>query len=138
MRAFPDYGKAPDGYLLSVSELLSGYSENVRRRLCDLRTGIPSRTSYLPTIEQITKLANVYVDEELVARKYAAIKANTHPQLPGARTRPIPFPRLWDEFGDDYLRGRTFEVLFEASRRLATRGASEAREYLDEHQRSQP
>lgn len=129
LRAFPDYGKAPDGYLLSVSELLSGYSESVLRRLCDLRTGIPSKTSFLPTVEQITKLAETFLEQEERAERYR--NSPRRAVLEEPRQRIMPFPKLWEEFGHDFLIGRTFDVLCEASKRLATKGAGAAQEYLE-------
>ena len=129
LRAFPDYGKAPDGYLLSISELLAGYSENIRRKLCDLKTGIPSKTSYLPTVEQITKLADVFIEQEERLERYRS--APRRPVRVEPPQRYTPFPKLWDEFGHDFLVGRTFEVLSEASRRLAMKGSAAAQEYLE-------
>lgn len=129
LRAFPDYGKAPDGYLLSISELLASYSESIRRKLCDLKTGIPSKTSYLPTIKQITDLADVFIEQE---ERLEKIRSSPRREvLREAPTRFMPFPKLWDEFGHDFLEGRTFEVLSEASKRLAMRGADESRKYLE-------
>lgn len=129
LRAFPDYGKAPDGYLLSISELLASYSESVRRKLCDLKTGIPSKTSYLPTVEQITKLADAFIEQEERLERYRS--SPRRPAMAEARQRYTPFPKLWDEFGHDFLVGRTFEVLCEASKRLAMKGSAAAQEYLE-------
>ena len=134
LRAFPDYGKAPDGYLLSISELLASYSESIRRRLCDLKTGIPSKTSYLPTVEQITKLADTFIDQEERAERYRS--SPRRPVLVEPPQRYTPFPKLWDEFGHDFLVGRTFEVLCEASKRLAMKGAAAAQEYLECHKQA--
>lgn len=57
MSAFPDYGKAPPEYLLTMTELIAGYSEDVQRHICDPRAGIASRESYLPSVKKVIDFA---------------------------------------------------------------------------------
>lgn len=128
LSSYPDYGKAPAEYLLSMTELLASYPENIIARLADLRTGIASRTSYLPTVHDVTKLANEFLDADLQRRKAPRREAEPSP----ARSPYMPFPKLWEALASEkyLLEGRTFDCLFEASRRLAMQGKQEAIDYL--------
>ena len=62
MRCFPDYGKAPDGYLLSLAKLLSEYDDDMLAQMVDLKTGVPSQCRFLPTIADITAFAKKIED----------------------------------------------------------------------------
>lgn len=55
LSAYPDYGRAPPEYLLTFTELLSTFDDETLAALCDLRTGLATRTAYLPTIADIDK-----------------------------------------------------------------------------------
>lgn len=62
MAIYPDYSKAPSTYVLAITEILSTYDEDVLKAICDLKTGIPSRCQFLPTVADITK----FVEENVV------------------------------------------------------------------------
>lgn len=64
MKAYPDYGKSPADYLLAVTELLAGYPQEVRERLADLRTGIPSRCKFVPTVADIVEFVREIEDRK--------------------------------------------------------------------------
>lgn len=66
MSAFPDYGKAPPEYLLTMTELIAGYPENVQQYICDLRSGIASRENFLPSVKKIMDFAQ----EVIAASKF--------------------------------------------------------------------
>jgi hypothetical protein len=51
--AYPDYGKAPDGYLLSVTEFIAYQIPEVQDALAHPVTGIASKCKYLPTIADL-------------------------------------------------------------------------------------
>lgn len=58
MAVFPDYGKAPSEYLLTVTELLAAYPVEVQRRVCDPRTGVVAGREFLPPGPVIVKFAD--------------------------------------------------------------------------------
>lgn len=51
--AYPDYGKAPEGYLLSVTEFIAYQIPEVQEALAHPLTGIASKCKYLPTIADL-------------------------------------------------------------------------------------
>jgi hypothetical protein len=66
MSAFPDYGKAPPEYLLTMTELIAGYPENIQQHICDPRSGIASRENFLPSVKKIIDFAQ----EVITASKF--------------------------------------------------------------------
>lgn len=59
--SYPDYGKAPKPYLLSIAEILSQLSDDVVKAALDLKTGVRSKCAYLPTVADIVKFAEEYI-----------------------------------------------------------------------------
>lgn len=53
LSAYPDYGKAPDGYLLSVTEFIAYQIPEVQEALAHPLTGIATKCKYLPTIADL-------------------------------------------------------------------------------------
>lgn len=53
LSAYPDYGKAPDGYLLSVTEFIAYQIPEVQEALAHPLTGIAAKCKYLPTIADL-------------------------------------------------------------------------------------
>jgi len=130
---YPDYAKAPAEYLATVTELLAGYPDWLLLRLADTRNGIASRSSWLPTVADITKLADQWLDEEAKRR---ALPKERRAVLVEPRKRAEPFPKLWEALGHEKLAGRNFEELSEAAKRLAVNGRHEAELYLDERDKA--
>lgn len=126
MFAYPDYGKAPPEYIVSLTELLASYPETVIWKLADLRSGVASRTTWLPTIADVTKLADQYLEAARQRQAYGQ-RREVEPEV---KTQFDPFPKLTAEFGHEALKGKTFDRLFEASRRLATQGVAASADYL--------
>lgn len=55
---YPDYGKAPASYLLAVTEFMAGLSPEEQSQITDLKTGIPARCKFLPTIADMAEILN--------------------------------------------------------------------------------
>jgi hypothetical protein len=53
LSSYPDYGKAPDGYLLSVTEFIAYQIPEVQEALAHPLTGIATKCKYLPTIADL-------------------------------------------------------------------------------------
>lgn len=58
LACYPDYGKAPPEYVVNLIDVLSTYPESVMVRLCDLRTGIPAKCAFLPTVAEIVAMGD--------------------------------------------------------------------------------
>lgn len=56
--AYPDYGKAPDGYLLAVTEFIAHLSAEDREALAHPVTGIVSKSEFLPSIAKIKQFVD--------------------------------------------------------------------------------
>ena len=64
LSGYPDYGKAPPEYVVTVTELLATYPESIIWKVADLRTGIASRTEkWLPMSPTSPRLADQYFDQ---------------------------------------------------------------------------
>lgn len=53
LSAYPDYGKAPDEYLLSVAEFIAYQIPEVQEALAHPLTGIATKCKFLPTIADL-------------------------------------------------------------------------------------
>lgn len=60
LKVYPDYSKSPPDYLAAIVSILSTYPRHTQNRLADLKTGIPGKCTYLPTVADIVKLAESY------------------------------------------------------------------------------
>jgi len=69
MSAFPDYGKAPPEYLLTITELIAGYADAVQKHICDTRSGIPSRENFLPSAKKIMDFADEVIRHQEFQKK---------------------------------------------------------------------
>lgn len=56
--AYPDYGKAPDGYLLAVTEFIAHLSAEDQEALAHPVTGIVSKSEFLPSIAKIKQFVD--------------------------------------------------------------------------------
>lgn len=61
LTSYPDYGKAHESYLLTITELLASLSDDVIAAVLDLKTGVRARCSFLPTVADIVKCADEYI-----------------------------------------------------------------------------
>lgn len=72
---YPDYGKAPPEYAVNVIDVISTFPEWVMVDLCNLRTGIPAKCKFLPTVADIVRMGeDLIADQQLkdmVAEKEA-------------------------------------------------------------------
>lgn len=102
----------------------------------DLRTGLASKCKFPPTVQEVMEEGNRLAAINDTGRRYERLQQYRTPRISGSRQRAMPFPKLWEEFGHDFLIGRTFEVLSEASKRLAMRGSAAAQEYLEGQKQS--
>jgi hypothetical protein len=141
MQRYPDYRSAPPEYLVSLTDLLKTYPEWALIRLCDIRTGVTTKTKFLPTPKDVIDFVEPLLEQERKMARFQAIKQRvTAPALGGPTDKPRPFPKLWEAFADDPAMiaklesGLSFETLFSASRKLATEGEWIARAWLDHAQ----
>lgn len=67
LSCYPDFGKAPPEYIVNLIDLLSTYPSGILVKLCDLRTGVVSQCSFLPTIADIVKMADYWEELDSLA-----------------------------------------------------------------------
>jgi len=73
---YPDYGKAPPEYIVNVIDVLATFPEWVLVKLCDLRTGIPARCNFLPTVADVVKAGDrIILEENLRVEQEKALAA---------------------------------------------------------------
>jgi len=127
---FPDYGKAPDEYLGNLTALLAEYPDDVQEALADRKTGVASKTQYLPTVAVIVEMAEQLMAAKAKAARFERIKSRAVVSLP--RSAYVPFPALAVAFSDEpeLLQGKRFEQLYDASLALATDSKDKARTIL--------
>lgn len=125
---YPDYGKASPEYLAGIAELLAEFPDDVLRTMTDRRIGISAKHKFLPTQADIVEFADK-LDEKRASMR--DLRKGRVPEPIGNGLKPTPFPQLWAAFKDEpQLLVRTFNCLFDASKRLATDGKEAAREVL--------
>lgn len=56
MSSYPDYGKAPPEYLLTVTEFIAGLAPDERHLLVDKRLGIAAKCRFLPSVGDMAEL----------------------------------------------------------------------------------
>jgi hypothetical protein len=137
MQRYPDYRSAPPEYLVSLTDLLKTYPEWALILLCDIRTGITTKTKFLPTPKDVTDFIEPLLEQERKMARFQAIKQRAPvPAISGTVGKPRPFPKLWEAFADDcemfakLERCLPFDTLSRASLLLATRGTTAARDFL--------
>lgn len=141
LSAFPDYGKSPPEYLLTITELMASYPEHIQLQIGNVKTGLPSKESFLPPAQKITDMAKALMDEEALFIKYAGVRKRfdfkaLESGLPRAKYH-CPFPKLEAalaaEGETDLLINKNFDELWFASRTHATEGLENAKEMLRHH-----
>lgn len=137
LTSYPDYGKAPPEYGVNLAEYLSYLSDEEIAVVMHPKTGITSKTSFLPTNAEIQALLREHEERQ---RQYKP--AHTHYQrfasvVTDRDARPDktpfrPYPKLWEAFAEEpwLLKSHNFETLTEASRSLAMFGKEAARDVL--------
>lgn len=85
LSAYPDYGKAPDGYLLSVTEFIAYQIPEVQEALAHPLTGIATKCKFLPTIADLKQFI-----EERAKRLYDPPRA--YPLFKRDEVNPRPEP----------------------------------------------
>lgn len=53
LKCYPDYGKAPDSYIVALSEALASYPRETIARLAHRVHGIPGKCKFLPTVADV-------------------------------------------------------------------------------------
>ena len=72
LSCYPDYGKAPPEYIVNIIDVVASYPPRVLPVLSNLRTGIPGRFSYLPSVADIVKMADDFLQNEVENRAVEA------------------------------------------------------------------
>jgi hypothetical protein len=135
LSAFPDYGKSPPEYLLTMTELVATYPEHVQRAVCDIKTGIASKEDFLPSSKKITDFAEKLLADEAKFAAYAEVRKRfTINERSTGRSYHCPFQNLEMALAEtmetDLLVGRNFDEMFFASKALMTEGRGVARDML--------
>lgn len=137
LTSYPDYGKAPPEYAVNLAEYLSFLTEEEIAAVMDPRTGVTSKTDFLPTNKHVQEVVNEYDERKAKYRpsnsgyqRFASVV--TEKDVMQDKTPFRPFPKLWAAFEDEpwLLKGHTFDRLWEASRSLAMFGKDAARDVL--------
>jgi hypothetical protein len=138
LSAYPDYGKAPPEYLLSMIELFVEYPSHIQMRLGNHRSGVPSLSPYLPTAKDVIDMGDEMLKSLSTATRYERLRSEAPLQIQGPPPAYVPFPKLCEAFSDEkgLLKAKRFDQLFDASRALATTGKEKAREILMEQLKS--
>lgn len=135
--SYPDYGKAPPEYVVNLAEYLSFLTPDELGVVMHPKTGITSRTSYLPTNAEIQALLREHEEKQRQFKpsnsgyqRFASVV--TEQDARPDKTPFRPYPKLWEAFADEpwLLKSHTFETLTEASRSLAMFGKEAARDVL--------
>lgn len=137
LTSYPDYGKAPPEYAVNLAEYLSFLTEDEIAAVMHPKTGITSKTTFLPTHAEIKALLDEQEEQRAKYRQtnsgYQRFESVVTPQDGVKDTAPFrPFPKLWAAFYEEpwLMKGKTFETLWEASRSLAMFGKDSARDVL--------
>ena len=137
LTSYPDYGKAPPEYAVNLAECLSFLTEEEIGVVMHPKTGITSKTAFLPTNADIQALLREHEEQQAKFKTsnsgYQRFESVVTPSDGVRDTAPFrPFPKLWAAFYDEpwLMKGHTFERLSEASRSLAMFGKEAARDVL--------
>lgn len=137
LTSYPDYGKAPPEYAINLAEYLSFLTEDEIGVVMHPKTGITSKTAFLPTNADIQALLREHEERQAKFRPtnsgYQRFESVVTEKDAVRDTAPFrPFPKLWAAFYDEpwLMKGQTFERLCEASRSLAMFGKESARDVL--------
>lgn len=137
LTSYPDYGKAPPEYGVNLAEYLSYLTEDEIAVVMHPKTGITSKTTFLPTNAEIQALLREHEEKQRQFKPtnsgYQRFESVVTPSDGVKDTTPFrPFPKLWAAFSEEpwLMKGHTFEFLWEASRSLGMLGKDAARDVL--------
>lgn len=141
LNSYPDYAKATPSFTGAVIEAIAQYPAYVQHALAHPTRGVQGKSTFLPTVADIVKLA-----DELTAKAAgeAAFNAKfSNPFVVAERQTKVfrPFPRLWEALGegfmDDFIQrwSVSFDLLDEAARRLPYYGKAESLKHLEQGKR---
>ncbi len=98
LSSYPDYGKAPKPYLVSITEILATLDPDVQMALADIKTGIRARCSFLPTIADIAKFADEHTAKRNQFKPIEArdvfIPDRTKPLIPPVYHERMSMPHI--------------------------------------------
>lgn len=60
LSCYPDYDKATPEYIVNLIDCMATFPTTTLAKLCDLRTGIPARCPYLPTLADVVQIGNEF------------------------------------------------------------------------------
>ena len=75
LSCYPDYGKARPEYVVNVIDCFATFPEWVMVELCNLRTGIPAQSEFLPSIALIVKAGDQLIDQQRQREERAILQA---------------------------------------------------------------
>lgn len=137
LTSYPDYGKAPPEYGVNLAEYLSFLTNDEIAVVMHPKTGITSKTPYLPTNAEIQALLREHEERQAKFKPtnsgYQRFESVVTKDDLTPKTRTFqPYPKLWAAFKEEpwLLKGHTFETLTEASRSLTLLGLESARDVL--------
>lgn len=137
LTSYPDYGKAPPEYGVNLAEYLSYLTEEEIAAVMHPKTGITSKTTFLPTNAEIQALLREREEQAAKFKPtnsgYQRFESVVTEKDTVKDTAPFrPFPKLWAAFYEEpwLMKGQTFERLWDASRSLAMFGKDSARDVL--------
>jgi hypothetical protein len=130
LMSYPDYGKSTEHYQAGIVGVFAEYPETVQQRLAHPISGIRGRCAFLPTIADVVKMADEFMESDVrkwkLERRYGG----------SITVEPVhivfnPFPKLTIAFEDEPELLKTgFQALFNASRALAVSGKDAAANVL--------
>lgn len=89
----------PEVYAAAIIAVLSDYSLEVMRLVCDPRCGLPSRVSWLPTVAEVKSACNLEAERLDRIAKYQAMPAKlvrlAGPRVSRANVRVSPSSALY-------------------------------------------
>lgn len=123
LRNYPDYGKAPPSYVTALIEVVTHYGPDFHEAFADLKTGVSSRTAFLPTPFHFAEVAKEHqveinrmrrLDEMDVRFKRAILEAPEGPY------KPVQPARYYDRRGDEITPRQARERMEQHARDVAS------------------
>jgi len=133
LMSYPDYGKSTEHYQAGIVGVFAEYPENIQQRLAHPIQGIRGRCAFLPTIADVVKMAEEFMEAAGRQRDFDQRYGGRRVVEPLNHAKFNPYPKLTEAFADDpeILRDREFDDLTAASKALAVHGKAEAKRLLD-------
>lgn len=132
--SYPDYAKSTPGYTAAIIEAFAEFDSEVQAHLANISTGVRSRYSYLPTVENVMTVAREFVAERArVADLKTRFTGEFRPYVYSGTARFIPFKKLAEAVGeayDDLTKGFDFDALSKAYGLLHFQGREACMKFL--------